>query len=147
VGVLCFALLAWGHLGLGALLIPPAPTAAQQTVVAGPYHVVLALDSGQLTVKGPNAISFRVQEQSGQMVKNASVQVALEMTTMPMSAPTVSAHPQSTGQYLAQPLFSMAGNWRLTVTIVVAGQPGVQATFPVSVRWYRLCCRDGSIIV
>ena len=36
-GLICLLLLAWGHLGLGALLFPPAPTQAQQTVVAGPY--------------------------------------------------------------------------------------------------------------
>jgi hypothetical protein len=55
-GLACLLLLAWGHLGLGALLFPPAPTVAQQTAVAGPYRVTLRLESGQPTARGPNTL-------------------------------------------------------------------------------------------
>jgi hypothetical protein len=133
-GVLCFLLLAWGHLGLGAWLFPPAPTVPQQSVVAGPYQVVLSLDSGQLTVGDSNRIALRLQDQRGHAVTNATVQIAPEMTSMPMTTPTVGAAAQA-GRYLAQPLFSMAGDWRLYVTITAPGQPSAQAVFTVRVRW------------
>ncbi len=134
-GVLCFLLLAWGHLGLGAWLFPPAPTVAHQTALAGPYQVVLSLDSGQLTVHGPNTLSLRLQDQRGQAVTGASIQMQPEMTTMPMTTPAVTTQAQATGHYLARPLFSMAGEWRLTVTISAPGHASVQTMFLVSVRW------------
>jgi hypothetical protein len=40
------------------------------------------------------------------------------------------------GKYTAHPIFSMAGPWRLTVTITTPGQPPVHATFRVGVRWH-----------
>jgi hypothetical protein len=134
-GVLCFLLLAWGHLGLGAWLFPPAPTVAHQTALAGPYQVVLSLDSGQLMVGGANTVSVRVQDQRGQAVTGASLQMQPEMTTMPMTTPAVTAQAQAAGQYLARPRFSMAGEWRLTVTISAPGQAPVQTMFLVNVRW------------
>ena len=134
-GTLCFVLLAWGHLGLGAWLFPPAPTVAQQTVIAGPYQVALSLDSGQLTVGGSNTVSLRLQDQRGHAITDAAVQIAPEMMSMPMTAPTVGAAAQTAGAYLARPMFSMAGNWRLRVSITVPGQPSAQAVFIVSVRW------------
>lgn len=134
-GMLCFALLAWGHLGLGAWLFPPAPTMAHQTALAGPYQVVLALDSGQLTVQGANTVSVRVQDQHGQAVADASIQMQAEMTTMPMTTPAVTAQTQTAGQYVVRPRFSMAGEWRLTVTITAPSHAPVQTTFLVNVRW------------
>lgn len=134
-GVLCFVLLAWGHLGLGAWLFPPAPTVAQQTAAAGPYQVALFLDSGQLIVGSANSVSLRLQDQHGHAVTDATVQIAPEMTSMPMTTPTVGATAQAAGHYLARPLFSMAGDWRLHVTITIPGQPSAQTVFIVSVRW------------
>ena len=39
------------------------------------------------------------------------------------------------GQWVAHPVFGMAGSWRLVVTITPEGQPPVSATFDVGVRW------------
>lgn len=134
VGVICLALLAWGHLGLGAWIMPPAPSAPEQQAVAGAYHVLLRADSGQLTAHGPNTVSFVVSDASGHPVTNATVLVAPAMTSMAMAAPSVSAA-GSAGRYSAHPLFGMAGQWRLNVSIAVPGAPVRHATFAVSVRW------------
>jgi hypothetical protein len=134
-GLLCLLLLAWGHLGLGALLFPPAPTVAQQTAVAGPYRVTLQLTSGQLTARGPNTLVLLLQDQVGHAIDGASLRVTPEMTTMPMSVPEVEGLAQGAGQYMLHPIFGMAGDWRLVVTIAAPGQPGARVSFLVGVRW------------
>ena len=134
-GLTCLLLLAWGHLGLGALLFPPAATGAQQTVVTGPYSIALQLPDGQLTARGPNTVTLQLHDQAGHSIDGASIQVTPEMTTMPMTVPAAQVQAQGNGQYLIHPAFGMAGDWRLNVTIIVPGQPTRQASFPVGVRW------------
>jgi hypothetical protein len=134
-GVLVLALLAWGHLGLGAWLFPPVPSALQQTARAGAYRVTLDAVSGQMTADGPNTITFTLHNAAGQPVAGASVRVELAMATMAMAAPTITAQPQGNGAYAAHPLFGMAGIWKVTVVIAQAGQPAQRATFQISVRW------------
>jgi hypothetical protein len=133
--LLCLLLLAWGHLGLGAWLVPPAPTVAQQQMVAGPYTLTLRLESGQLTARGPNNVLVRLQDHAGHPITGARLHVALEMTSMPMHAPDVEGLAQGAGQYLIHPVFAMAGDWRLVVTISAPGQSTTRASFPVGVRW------------
>jgi hypothetical protein len=134
-GVFCFVLLAWVHLGLGALVMPPAATAHQQTATAGPYHVTMSADSGQLTARGPNTLSFELRDQSGQPVSDASIQALPVMTTMAMESPVVVMKATGGGRYVAQPRFVMAGDWRLDLTITRPGTPAQRAAFLVSVRW------------
>jgi hypothetical protein len=134
-GLVCLLLLAWGHLGLGALLVPPAPTVAQQTALAGPYQVTLWLQSGQLTARGPNTLVLTLQDQAGQPINGASLRVTPEMTSMPMAAPDAAGLTRGAGQYLFHPVFGMAGDWRLDISIAVPGRPGAQVSFPVGVRW------------
>lgn len=137
-GVLCFVLLAWGHLGLGALLFPPAATAPQQLTEAGPYRVTFQSDSGQLTVRGPNTVSFILRDQAGKPITTAAVHVRATMSTMAMDAPPITLVAGGDGRYSAHPVFGMAGNWRLDVTISQPGQSIGQdqhTTFAVSVRW------------
>lgn len=134
-GALCFLLLAWGHLGLGALLIPPPRTAPHQVMSAGPLQVALALDSGQLTAAGPNTVSFTITDSAGHAITGATATAHPEMQTMAMDAPSVIATPDTTGRYLAHPRFAMAGDWRLVVTIARPGQASQTVTFPVTVRW------------
>jgi hypothetical protein len=52
-----------------------------------------------------------------------------------MPVPTVEAA-WAKGKYIANPVFSLAGPWQLTVTIPAPGQPPVHATFRVGVRWH-----------
>jgi len=134
-GLACLLLLAWGHLGLGALLFPPAPTVAQQTVVAGPYRVTLRLESGQPTARGPNTLVLSLQDQAGHSITGASLRVTPVMTTMPMNAPDLEGQAHGGGQYIIHPVFGMAGDWRLAVSIAAPGRPAIQVSFAVGVRW------------
>ncbi len=135
-GLICLLLLAWGHLGLGALIVPPAPTVAQQTAQAGPFQVTLALSSGQLTADGPNTVTLRLSDQTGQPISgDIALRVSPEMTSMPMAAPDMEGQALGAGQYRIHPLFGMAGDWRLNVTITAPGQPEARVSFPVGVRW------------
>lgn len=134
-GILCLSLLAWGHLGLGALIFPPAPTVALQTATARAYQVTLQLDSGQLTVGRHNTISFAVRDRAGRPVAASAVHVQPVMTTMAMEVPAADVTAAAGGRYLAHPLFSMAGPWRLDVSVAAPGQPAANVSFNVGVRW------------
>lgn len=134
-GLLVLALLAWVHLGLGALLFPPPLGPARQVASAGRFQVALLADSREILVGEHNTILLEVTDAAHHIVSSAIVTVDAEMVTMPMPVPTVTAtwvH----GRYTAHPIFSMAGPWKLTVTIRTSGQPAVHAIFPVSVRWH-----------
>ncbi|HEX8982856.1 MAG TPA: FixH family protein [Ktedonobacterales bacterium] len=134
-GALCFVLLAWGHLGLGALLFPPAQTAAQQVVTSGPLNISMALDSGQLKAAGTNALTFTITDHAGHAIKDATITAHPIMRTMAMDAPSVSATPDGSGHYIARPKFAMAGDWRLDLTITRPGQQPRTVSFNVTVRW------------
>jgi hypothetical protein len=134
-GLLVLALLAWVHLGLGALLFPPATGPARQVATAGTLRVTLLADSGEMLVGDHNTISLAVNDATGMAITGAKVAVAADMLTMPMPVPTVEAA-WANGKYIAHPVFSMAGPWQLTVTITAPGQPPVHATFRVGVRWH-----------
>jgi YtkA-like len=134
-GLLVLALLAWAHLGLGALLFPPAPTPARQVANAGMLQVMMLADSGEMLVGAHNTISLAVNDATGKAITDAKVTVAADMIEMPMPVPPVDAV-WADGRYTAHPVFSMAGPWQLTVSISAPGQPPVHATFRVGVRWH-----------
>lgn len=134
-GILCLLLLGWGHLGLGALILPPAPTVALQTATTGTYQVTLRLDSGQLTAGRHNTISFEVRDRAGRSVTASALRVQPVMTTMAMDVPAADVTATGGGHYVAHPLFSMAGPWRLDVSIAARGQPASTMSFNVGVRW------------
>lgn len=135
-GALCFLLLAWEHLGLGALLFPPAPTVAQQSASAEMLKATLRLDSGQLTAAGPNTVSLTLTDASGRPINDAVVAAHPQMRTMAMDAPAVAVvRSGAPGSYVAHPRFAMAGDWRLVVTVMRTGQPPQLLTFDVTVRW------------
>jgi len=134
-GLVVLALLAWVHLGLGALLFPHASGPARQVATAGTLRVTLLADSGEMLVGDHNTISLAVDDATGKVITGATVTVAADMLDMPMPVPHVDAT-WANGKYTAHPIFSMAGPWRLTVTITTPGQPPVHATFRVGVRWH-----------
>lgn len=134
-GLLVLALLAWVHLGLGALLFPPATGPARQVATAGMLRVTLLADSGEMLVGGHNIISLAVNDAAGHAITGAKVTVAADMLDMPMPVPPVEAV-WANGRYTAHPVFSMAGPWQLTVTITAPGQSQVHATFRVGVHWH-----------
>ncbi|HEV8191436.1 MAG TPA: FixH family protein, partial [Ktedonobacterales bacterium] len=120
---------------VGALLVLPAATAQQQVTSAGPYHITLVADSGQLTARGPNTLSFELRNQSGKPVSDAVIRAQPVMTTMAMESPTIVMKATGGGHYVAQPQFLMAGDWRLDLTITQPGALAQHAAFTVSVRW------------
>jgi YtkA-like len=134
-GLLALTMLAWGHLGLGALLFPPANAASVQTAVAGPYQVSYARPATGFTVGKENMALITVVGQNGAPVDGASISVGQEMTTMPMSVPPAAVTPQGGGRYQARMMFSMAGSWRVTISIARPGQAQSQVAFDASVRW------------
>jgi hypothetical protein len=131
-GLLVLLLMAWGHFGLGALLAPPAANAPLQTVSAGAYRV--ALRAGALTARGPNTLAFTVSDRAGHPLPHTAVRVEPWMTAMAMHSRAVEAT-AANGQWVAHPVFGMAGSWRLVVTLTPPGQPPATATFDVGVRW------------
>jgi len=134
-GLLVLAMLTWVHLGLGALLFPPARGPARQVATAGALRVTLLADSGEMLVGNHNTISLAVSDATGRAITGAKVIVSADMLTMPMPVPTVDAV-WAQGKYTAHPIFSMAGPWQLTVTITSLGQSPVHAAFRVGVRWH-----------
>ncbi len=128
-------MLAWIHLGLGALLVPPAATPPKMEAAAGPYVVTLYADSGQLVTGDDNIVSLEVHDSSGHPLTDAAVQVRADMMTMAMPVPDVTAATQGGGRYRVHLLFSMAGSWQLTIVIVAPGQAAVRVAFDVGVRW------------
>jgi hypothetical protein len=135
-GVITLALLAWGHLGLGAWLIPPAPTAPKQVTVAGPYQVTLLVTSGSLTARGPNAIAFQIGGQSGRpLTSKVDLTLQATMTSMTMQATALPVTGTRDGGYIARPVFGMAGDWRLILSISRPETAVERSTFIVSVRW------------
>lgn len=134
-GLLCLALLAWDHLGAGALLFPPALTAPHQDTQAGPYQARLTMPASGLTAYGPNTITLAMRDGAGAPLAGATVTIAPVMTTMPMEVPPTQGQLDAQGQLVAHPRFGMAGDWRLNVTIQRTGAPPEHASFVVSVRW------------
>ena len=134
-GVSVLLMLAWVHLGLGALLFPPPATPPAIVVAAGPYVVTLHVDSGQLVMGDGNMVSLDVRDRAGHPLADATVRVHADMTTMAMPVPDATATAQGGGRYTARLLFSMAGPWRLTITVAAPGYAAARVTFDTGVRW------------
>jgi hypothetical protein len=133
-GALVLALLLWAHLGLGALISPPAPTALQQTAQAGPYAVTFRTP-GQMSARNVNTAIFTLHNATDAPLTDAQVRLSFTMVDMQMYSPDVTATLQDDGSYTAHPLFAMAGTWHMTAHVAVAGKPEQSVTFTVSVRW------------
>ena len=133
-GVAVLLMLAWVHLGLGALLFPPAATSPEMVATAGPYVVTLHASSGQFVTGDGNAVSFDVRDRAGHPIVDAMVRVHADMTTMAMPVPDMAATARD-GRYNVHLVFSMAGPWQLVVTVTAPGQVAVRVTFAVGVRW------------
>jgi hypothetical protein len=134
-GLLVLGMLAWGHLGLGALLFPPANAASVQTAMAGPYQVSFARPASGFVAGNDNVALITIRGQNSAQLEGAQVSVREEMTTMAMSVPPATMTAQGNGRYQARMAFSMAGPWRVTIIIARAGQAQSQVAFDAGVRW------------
>jgi len=133
-GLSVLLLLAWVH--LGALLVPPAASSPEMEAASGPYAVMLYADSGQFMTGDNNAVSLNIRDRAGHPLADATVRVHADMTTMAMPVPDVTATARGGGRYTAHLLFSMAGLWRLTITVAAPGQSTARVAFDVGVRWH-----------
>jgi YtkA-like len=134
-GLLVLGMLAWGHLGLGALIFPPANAASVQTAMAGPYQVSFARPASGFTVGKDNTSLITIRGSNGAQLEGAQVSVRQEMTTMAMSVPPTKVTAQGNGRYETRMAFAMAGSWRVTIIIARAGQAQSQVAFDAGVRW------------
>ena len=120
-GLLVLGMLAWGHLGLGALLFPPANAASVQTAMAGPYQVSFARPASGFAAGKDNTALITIRGSNGAELERTEVSVRQEMTTMAMSVPPATVTAQGNGRYEARMAFAMAGPWRVTI---IVGQRG-----------------------
>lgn len=134
-GISVLLLLAWAHLGLGALVVPPPSMPAQMSAATDEYAVTVSAGTGQLVAGDGNVLFIRVLDRAGYPITAATVRVHADMTTMAMPVPDVTATAQGPGRYRSRLLFTMAGTWRLTVTVLVPSHAAEQVTFDVGVRW------------
>jgi len=134
-GLLVLGMLAWGHLGLGALLFPPANAASVQTAMAGPYQVSFARLASGFTAGKDNTALITIRGSNSAELERTEVSVRQEMSTMAMSAPPTTVTAKGNGRYEALMAFAMAGAWRVTIIIAQAGQAQYQTAFDAGVRW------------
>lgn len=134
-GVSVLLMLAWVHLGLGALLFPPAATPPRMVAAAGPYTVTLYADSKQFVIGDGNSVTMDVRDRAGHQVADAVVHLHADMLIMAMPVPDATAMARSGGRYTARLLFTMAGTWQLTISVAAPGEGTARVAFEVGVRW------------
>jgi len=134
-GLLVLGMLAWGHLGLGALLFPPANAASVQTAMAGPYQISFARPASGFVAGQDNTALITIRGSNSAELERTEVSVRQEMSTMAMSAPPTTVTAKGNGRYEALMAFAMAGAWRVTIIIAQAGQAQYQTAFDAGVRW------------
>lgn len=134
-GALVLVLFLWAHLGLGALLVPPAAGPREQVAAAGPYRLGMVLDAGVLTVGRERSATITLRDAAGRAVDDAAVRMQPVMLSMPMAVPPAKVDTLGAGRYRVHLILSMAGSWRLDVTITRPQQLDHSASFAVGVRW------------
>jgi len=101
----------------------------------GDLGITLKIDRYPL-VKGDNALSVLVADQSGKAVTDATVNVRYYMPPMPGMAPmefNTQAAPRGSGYSFAANI-PMEGGWKADVTVMQPGKTPVNATFNVDAR-------------
>ena len=86
------------------------------TVSASAQHLMIEAHIHSGSVVGANELQLHLKDHSGNPVKDATVTLAVNMTTMDMGVkrPPVTNH--NDGTYTATVTFSMAGPWKVDVT-------------------------------
>ena len=104
----------------------PAPRSLRADTAS--YHVRLDLDAASL---GRRTATIEITDSRGDPVDASQVVVTPVMARMGMTRPALVADELEPGRYRATgELFSMLGEWRLTVRVEKAGA-GDEATFTV----------------
>ena len=98
------------------------------TVQVGDMLVTLTTTSGQPRV-GLNELHAVVTDAAGQAVRDAKVALDIDMTNMSHGLYMVDCQCGDDGHYSGQANFTMAGPWRIHVSIQRPGEPAVTARF------------------
>ena len=105
---------------------------ATGTQSSGP-RVVMNTPSNAVKV-GKNPLEFTILDAAGKPVAGAKVTTAVAMTSMDMGT----AHPQAKegkeGRYTTEVEFSMAGPWRITMSVASANQKSFTRAFDFNVK-------------
>jgi hypothetical protein len=99
---------------------------------AGP-KVVLNTPAGALKV-GKNVLSFTLLNGAGRPITGAKVTTAVGMTSMDMGTAHPKAQAGKDGRYTTEVEFSMAGPWRVTLTIAAPNQKPFTRAFDFNVK-------------
>jgi len=107
-----------------------APTPVSLHANTADYHVRLDLDSASL---GRRTATVQLAGADGRPVTAADVDVRVAMSAMRMTREPLRARPTAPGRYeVDDDLFTMLGDWTVTVRVSVAGSTSPQeAVFPV----------------
>jgi hypothetical protein len=109
------------------------PSSAASSRQAGPYTVSL-VGAPNPAVRGINTVEIMVADANGKPVSDAKVTLDMSMTNMNMGKYTVVATSAGSGRYTGSITYSMAGPWRITVSVEQAGQPKASTSFDFSVN-------------
>ncbi len=81
----------------------------------------------------PTTFTVQASDTKGRPVSGATVSVRLDMPAMTMGNNEIPIMPGEAGVYVGMGRFTMAGDWRVTVTAVQGGRSATQG-FPLRVR-------------
>ena len=110
-------------------------TVTNQVVQSGPYQVTLWVSAHLAQVTDPADVTVRiVQQNTHQLVTNATVLLVNSMETMDMGTGQNQARLQNDGSYLAHLPFTMSGRWQVRVLVTVPGKHTFSATFEVTAQ-------------
>ena len=104
------------------------------TVIASySRNITLALTPSAPKSYDPTAFTVHLAKADGKPVRGAAVVVALSMPAMAMGENAVTLRETAPGTYVGVGRFTMAGDWRATVTVSGTTGHRVQA-FPLKVQ-------------
>lgn len=97
------------------------------------YKVTLAIEPSP-AVTGPSALAVSLQDQGGQPVDGARLEVEANMTHPGMIPVLASAAQSEAGVYRVPLEWSMAGDWYVDLSFTLPDGQRVARRFPVQVR-------------
>jgi len=136
LGILLFLLLVGLGDALGGFLPhTTTPFANGSAQTAGALRVTLQFTPNPPKVSGDPStqLDLTLQDQHGQAVDGARVQVSLVMVTMDMGVNDMTALGLGQGRYQAKVAFLMPGAWQVTVNVTPPGGASASTTFAVDV--------------
>lgn len=96
---------------------PPSPAAAPVTISS----ITAVITPNEPKARAKNLVTITVTGSDGKPVTDAVVKADVAMTSMDMGTSHIAFKPLGDGRYQGPVQFSMAGPWRITVTVTPAG--------------------------